>query len=428
MLLPHKQHPPGTTDRSMRNLEYPLDWDGIFDTSAFPAFLKPHDGGGWKNVYKVNSPEEFFAAYDETGDLCMTLQRGRQIPGIFPLLRRRPEEGARHALRSRRSRTISATFPAIRRRRRRSRAHGARCLTLCRALGYDLNTVEFAVRRRHPLRHRLHESRARRRPSNPSGPENFRWIVDAVAEMAVAARAATGCGVPYRWSAYLQSQGGKIAMVRERYDGATPERTRPSLSIGIEEEYQTIDPETRDLRSHIHAEIVQKGKTLLAERVKPEMHQSVVEIGTGVCKNIQEAREEIRDPSAARSSRWPAERAAPGGRRHASLRPLARTGDLPRRALPHHRRGHEDGGARQPDLRPARPHRRRGPRNRHPAHERRALFPAAHPGALHQLAVLAGHGYRPAVLSLQSLRQVSAHQHPGPLPQLVANSRTSSTC
>jgi carboxylate-amine ligase len=68
----------------------------------------------------------------------------------------------------------------------------------------------------------------------------------------------------------------------------------PSLSIGIEEEYQTIDPVTRNLRSHIHAEIVEKGKTLLAERVKPEMHQSVVEIGTGVCKNIKEAKEEIR--------------------------------------------------------------------------------------------------------------------------------------
>jgi carboxylate-amine ligase len=70
--------------------------------------------------------------------------------------------------------------------------------------------------------------------------------------------------------------------------------SRPSLSIGIEEEYQTIDPETRDLRSHIQAEIVQKGKTLLAERVKPEMHQSVIEIGTGVCRNIQEAKDEIR--------------------------------------------------------------------------------------------------------------------------------------
>ncbi|HYZ85404.1 MAG TPA: carboxylate-amine ligase [Bryobacteraceae bacterium] len=70
--------------------------------------------------------------------------------------------------------------------------------------------------------------------------------------------------------------------------------SRPSLTIGIEEEYQTIDPETRDLRSHIQAEIIEKGRTILAERVKPEMHQSVIEIGTGVCRNIHQAREEIR--------------------------------------------------------------------------------------------------------------------------------------
>ena len=45
--------------------------------------------------------------------------------------------------------------------------------------------------------------------------------------------------------------------------------TRPSLTIGIEEEYQTIDPESRDLRSHIQAEIIERSKTVLAERVKP---------------------------------------------------------------------------------------------------------------------------------------------------------------
>ena len=68
----------------------------------------------------------------------------------------------------------------------------------------------------------------------------------------------------------------------------------PSFSIGIEEEYQTVDPETRDLRSHIQAEIVPKGKLLLSERVKPELHQSVVEIGTGICQNIKQAKDEIR--------------------------------------------------------------------------------------------------------------------------------------
>jgi carboxylate-amine ligase len=69
---------------------------------------------------------------------------------------------------------------------------------------------------------------------------------------------------------------------------------RPSFTIGIEEEYQTIDPVTRDLRSHIDAEIIEKGKTQLHESVKPEMHQSVVEVGTGICENIGEAREEVR--------------------------------------------------------------------------------------------------------------------------------------
>jgi glutamate---cysteine ligase / carboxylate-amine ligase len=69
----------------------------------------------------------------------------------------------------------------------------------------------------------------------------------------------------------------------------------PSLSIGIEEEYQTIDPETRDLRSHIASEILSKAKRALNEAVKAEMHQAVIEVGTKVCRNIKEAREDIRD-------------------------------------------------------------------------------------------------------------------------------------
>jgi carboxylate-amine ligase len=69
---------------------------------------------------------------------------------------------------------------------------------------------------------------------------------------------------------------------------------KPTFTLGIEEEYQTVDPETRDLRSHIHAEIIEKGKLILQERVKTEMHQSVVEVGTSVCANIKEAREELK--------------------------------------------------------------------------------------------------------------------------------------
>ena len=69
----------------------------------------------------------------------------------------------------------------------------------------------------------------------------------------------------------------------------------PSLSLGIEEEYQTIDPETRDLRSHIQMEILSKAKLKIAEKVKAEMHQAVVEVGTKVCRDIKEAREDMRN-------------------------------------------------------------------------------------------------------------------------------------
>ncbi|MBM3784061.1 MAG: carboxylate-amine ligase [Acidobacteria bacterium] len=68
----------------------------------------------------------------------------------------------------------------------------------------------------------------------------------------------------------------------------------PSLTLGIEEEFQTIDPETRDLRSHISSELMEQGRLLLKERVKPELHQSVIEVGTSICTNIQEAEREVK--------------------------------------------------------------------------------------------------------------------------------------
>jgi carboxylate-amine ligase len=87
-----------------------------------------------------------------------------------------------------------------------------------------------------------------------------------------------------RWN-FAQARGPRLAHVH---------RMKPSFTLGIEEEYQTVDPETRDLRSHISAEIIKKGKLLLQERVKAEMHQSVVEVGTSVCRNIREAKDELK--------------------------------------------------------------------------------------------------------------------------------------
>ncbi|MER3427039.1 MAG: carboxylate-amine ligase [Pyrinomonas sp.] len=63
-------------------------------------------------------------------------------------------------------------------------------------------------------------------------------------------------------------------------------------TLGIEEEFQIVDPATRELRSHV-SEILAEGRMLLGEQIKPEMIQSTVEVGTGVCQNIQEARREI---------------------------------------------------------------------------------------------------------------------------------------
>ena len=69
----------------------------------------------------------------------------------------------------------------------------------------------------------------------------------------------------------------------------------PSFTIGIEEEYQTIDPQSYDLRSHIETELMTQGRLQLKERVKAEMHQSVVEVGTGVCRTIKEASVDLKD-------------------------------------------------------------------------------------------------------------------------------------
>jgi len=64
------------------------------------------------------------------------------------------------------------------------------------------------------------------------------------------------------------------------------------FTLGIEEEFQIVDPATRDLRSHI-TEMIDEGRMILGEQVKPEMHQSMIEVGTGICRNIQEARADV---------------------------------------------------------------------------------------------------------------------------------------
>ena len=77
ILLPQKGYPSDVdiNSESLRNLEYPIDWDALLDYVGRPAILKPFSGGGWKHVYKVNNREELLAAYDGTSPYCMTLQQ-----------------------------------------------------------------------------------------------------------------------------------------------------------------------------------------------------------------------------------------------------------------------------------------------------------------------------------------------------------------
>ncbi len=205
VILPSKQMPPETNADSFRNLQYPYDWQAAFDYVGFPAFLKPHDGGGWRDVYHLHSPDDFFHAYDQTRDLCMTLQAavhfreyfrcyvvGQEHVHIMPYDPTRP-----HAERYVQN---PPTYPAALMERVERDA-----LTLCRALGYDLNTVEFAVEDGIPYAIDFMNP-APDADRHSLGEQNFEWIVNAVATLAVG-RATAGAGTEskLRWSDFLGS-------------------------------------------------------------------------------------------------------------------------------------------------------------------------------------------------------------------------------
>jgi len=206
VILPHHQHPEGTTDQSMRNLIYPLNWGDIFHYVGFPAFLKPYSGGGWKHVYKVHSPEEFFHYYNQTGDLCMTLQHGVEFKEYFRCYVVDQDKvhimhyDPRSPFHERYLKNPPPTDPKLYQRVEKD------AQTLCRALGYDLNTVEFAVEDGVPYAIDF---------MNPApdaeitsvGRENFEWVVNAVAEMAVKkALSDENPARELRWAAFLAGE------------------------------------------------------------------------------------------------------------------------------------------------------------------------------------------------------------------------------
>ena len=144
VVLPQKSYPKDVdlTAESLRNLGYPIDWDGLLDYVGRPAILKPYSGGGWKHVYKVHDKAELIAAYDNTGPYCMTLQQFIHFDRYVRCFTfgKTDITPVRYDVAERRYLVEHAYLDT---------ELGARIVrdaqTLNTALGYEMNTIEFAV-------------------------------------------------------------------------------------------------------------------------------------------------------------------------------------------------------------------------------------------------------------------------------------------
>jgi hypothetical protein len=144
VLLPQKGYPADVdlTPESLRNLMFPIDWDALLDYVGRPAILKPYSGGGWKHVYKVNDRDELLAAYELTSPYPMTLQQFIDF-----------DKYVRCFTFGKTDITPVAYDPRERRylveHQYLSAELGARVVkdaqTINLALGYEMNTIEFAI-------------------------------------------------------------------------------------------------------------------------------------------------------------------------------------------------------------------------------------------------------------------------------------------
>ena len=205
VILPSKAYPPTLTPHSFRNLSYPLDWDAVFAEIGFPAFLKQHMGGGWANVYKVHNPDELFAAYDQTGELVMMLQEGIEFDRFVRCL----IIGKKHVMPIkydplRRCYEITKGYLSAE-LEEQIVSHAARLTT---ALGYDMNSAEFAIRDGVPYAIDFTNPGPDFDPSSIT-PLYFDWVIDRfvdtireILEQPVAPQP------PTRWRDLLEGDGG----------------------------------------------------------------------------------------------------------------------------------------------------------------------------------------------------------------------------
>ena len=182
----------------------PLDWQSIFDYIGFPAYMKPYAGGGWKNVYRLENKEEFFAKHKETGQLVMLLQEEIKFTDYFRvyclggkavrIMQYEPRNP--HHLRY-----VIDGPPASKKLLATVKEY---TLKLCHGLGYDFNTVEFAVRDGVPYAIDFGNP-APDADVNSVGQANFDWVIEEAAKMAIAyAKAQKPGKVNLTWGTFMK--------------------------------------------------------------------------------------------------------------------------------------------------------------------------------------------------------------------------------
>lgn len=182
VLLPHKQYPPNTEAKSFRNMKW-VNWDEVFRYLDWPIFMKPAYGGGWKDVYKVHNPTEFFAAYDQTRDLTMMAQEAIEFDAYFRcyVLGRKRVRIMQYDPKQPHHLRYVANFktpPDLLGRMERD------AVALCEGLGYDMNTVEFAIRGGIPYAIDFMNA-APDADVYSVGRENFDWMVENMCEVLI---------------------------------------------------------------------------------------------------------------------------------------------------------------------------------------------------------------------------------------------------
>jgi glutathione synthase/RimK-type ligase-like ATP-grasp enzyme len=184
VILPTADRPDNTTEKSFRNLKFPMDWDAIFDYIGFPAYMKPHDGGGWKSVYKVTDKDDMWAKHAETEQLVMMLQEEIIFDSYFRCYCLGGDRVHIMQYEPRNPHHLRYVIGGGAVEKKLLKTIHDYVIKLNKALGYDFNTVEFAVREGIPYAIDFCNP-APDADVNSVGQENFDWIVENAASMAI---------------------------------------------------------------------------------------------------------------------------------------------------------------------------------------------------------------------------------------------------